>query len=167
MKNISVFLMLIFLLVLASCGGDDSDSLNSCPESNKFCHEHDGLNWTDISSRRKDHVYASTYCEDLGGHLPTINELRTLIKNCPVTETGDECTLTDSCLSFECRNEACGGCLDDGSEEYSVFGDTKFLWSSSVVSGYEDDAWGVDFYDGSICSGDRNSGIGKWVRCVK
>ena len=166
MKKILISLMFVVLFVIISCGGDDSDSLNSCPESNIFCHKHDGLNWSDISSRKKDGVYANTYCEDLGGHLPTINELRTLIQNCPATETGDECAVTDSCLSLECRNEPCGGCLYDGSEKYSVFGDTDWLWSSSIVDGYEDDAWGVDFYNGGISIADRNSGIGKYVRCV-
>ena len=66
------------------------------------------LNWFD----------ALKYCEGLsqkGQHdwrLPSISELRSLIRGCDKTETEGECGITDECLSQgdECYNSSCTGC---------------------------------------------------------
>ena len=124
------------------------------------------MNWSDASSDYMTWDEAITYCENLGGRLPTISELRTLIQNCQGTETGGECGVTDSCLSSAvCWNVPCGGCEYDESGKYSVFGDTYWFWSSSVRSGYADSAWGVHFYSGGVLNYGKNSGIN--VRCLR
>ena len=67
--------------------------------------------------------------------VPSIDELRTLIQNCPATETGGECGVTDTCLSFRlCSLNACTGCEFDnyGKGKYSKLGDIEQFWSSSV-----------------------------------
>lgn len=74
-----------------------------CPESNKFCHSHDYLSWSDKAIEKMNWDDAIKYCEDLGGRLPTIDELRTLIQNCPATETGGECGVTEGCLKISCQ----------------------------------------------------------------
>jgi len=79
-------------------------------------------------------LYKYIGCEDLvengfdDWRLPTISELRTLIKNCSATETGGTCPITDEDpLSGDI---SCGGCewADDG--RYSKLGDDEYLWSS-------------------------------------
>jgi len=129
----------------------------TCPENNKFCHSHDGLDWSDVSNNPMNWAAAITYCVDLGGRLPTISELRTLIQNCSVTETGGECGVTDSCLSYEDCFDACGGCGYDDSGKYSVFGDNHELQSSSERSDYVDSAWYVGFKSGNVGTSTKDS----------
>ena len=138
----------------------------TCPENNKFCHEHEGLNWSDASSDYMAWDDAVTYCENLGGRLPTISELRTLIQNCQATETGGECGVTDDCLSWDdCWNDACDGCGYDGSSKYSVFGDIYWFWSSSEQSDDANYAWGVKFSYGDVSFSNKVLNVS--VRCVR
>jgi hypothetical protein len=113
---------------------------------------------------------AVTYCENLGGRLPTISELRTLIKNCPATETDGACKVKDDCLSLDdCWDDACDGCGSDPDDlgKYSVFGDIYYLWSSSEPSGSADFAWDVPFFNGGVSYYGKNSSLNDFVRCVK
>ncbi len=56
---------------------------------------------------------AQSYCEDLlvGGHddwrMPSISEMRSLIRGCALTETSGACGLTDECNYQLCFNNAC------------------------------------------------------------
>lgn len=144
----------------------DTGYTGECTGSDKFCLSHDGLNWSDIISTGDGSWYgAVAACEKLGGRLPTISELRTLIQNCPATETGGECGVTDDCLSYDdCLNDACSGCELVSFGEYSVFGDGNWFWSSSEVS--EDYAWAVYFSEGRVGYNDsKNYPMG--TRCVR
>jgi len=132
------------------CVSDTGNTGATCTGSDKFCHSHDGLNWSDASSDYMTWDEAITYCENLGGRLPTISELRTLIQNCAATETGGECGVTDDCLSYDCWNDPCDGCEYDESGKYSVFGDTYWFWSSSELSDAAGLAWSVDFVNGHV-----------------
>ncbi|MBP7432170.1 DUF1566 domain-containing protein, partial [bacterium] len=146
--------------------GDTGDSGATCDGSDTFCHSHDGLDWSDRSAGNMNWDEATTYCENLGGRLPTISELRTLIQNCPGTETGGECGVTDGCLSWDnCRNDACAECEYNESIKYSVFGDTDWFWSSSELSDNADRAWYVDFEGGHVYDSYKGSIIS--FRCVK
>ena len=115
---------------------------------------------------------AKEYCENLNEdgysewRLPTISELRTLIKNCPATETGGACGVTDNCLSSDkCRNDACNGCKYFKDGRYSKLGDTGWFWSSSELSDYAYHAWDVGFDGGSV---DANNEYNSFhVRCVR
>ncbi|GEM_PF-2958114 len=119
-----------------------------------------GIKWSKKAPEEMSWSDAKAYCKNLvedgssDWRLPTISELRTLIQNCPATETGGECGVTDDCLSWDnCRNDACGGCEYDTSGKYSVLGNTDGFWSS-------DYAWSVYFNDGSVYEAtDGNNGI--------
>ncbi len=128
---------------------------------------------------------AMSHCEGLilGGYsdwrLPTISELRSLIRGCPATETGGLCGVTDSCKEDDCSNDACLGCergfgpgpegaywpvelAGDCSDEHFYSG----YWSSvGVLSGIEMNSWLVGFNGAYVThiSRARNNR----VRCVR
>jgi hypothetical protein len=90
--------------------------------------------------------------------LPTISELRSLIRNCPATQTSGVCGVTDSCLSREsCLNDTCkgyntrGGPGPDGTFQPSeLSSDIGWYWSSSAVMGNGKGALLVSFGDGGV-----------------
>ena len=131
------------------------------------------LEWSNKAPYNMIWSDAFEYCNNLdeGGHsdwrLPTISELRTLIQNCPATEAGGECGVTDNCLSWkECENNVCRGCGNDYNGKYSKLGDTGWFWSSSVIqSGNQYHRRGVNFYNGQV---DTAFVVSEhYVRCVR
>ena len=115
------------------------------------------ITWSNKSDSTMDWEGAVSYCDSLSEcgyndwRLPTISELRTLIQNCPATQTGGECGVTDSCLSYiECTHDPCYGCSSDSTGKYNKLGDTGMFWSSSVRSDYPGYAWLANFYYGSV-----------------
>jgi hypothetical protein len=147
--------------MFTSCGGEDnSDNENTGDEDSSG-----NISWSDISDSRLHWEEAKTYCKKLGGRLPTISELRTLIQNCPVTETGGECTVTDNCFLYpDCRNSACIGCTEDTFGKYSVLKDKGWLWSSSEALEQYFSAWTVNFEGGYINLSFKHDQ--RYVRCV-
>ncbi|MGI6393795.1 MAG: DUF1566 domain-containing protein [bacterium] len=131
-----------------------------------FIFSHAGLDWSKKTSSTKNWSSAVTYCKNLGGHLPTISELRTLIQDCPSTETGGACGVIDSCLESSCWSDSCAGHYPevDNTGKYSVFGDTGWFWSASEQLDTQD-AWRVDFKYGRVVENYKN-GKG-FVRCVR
>lgn len=107
------------------------------------------MKWSDISRRAMSWDETNKYCEDIGGRMPTISELRSLIKDCQATESGGECGVIDSCLSANCRNDMCDGCSFEENKNYSKLGDADTLWSSSLndIEGY---VWSVSFVNASL-----------------
>ena len=100
-----------------------------------------------------------------GGRIPTIDELRTLIQNCPGTETGGECAVTNSCNFKECWSVACYACDYGSLGKYSVFGDTTYFWSSTTNISFTDYVWYVDFLNGRV--NHRHKPSLSYVRCVR
>jgi hypothetical protein len=103
---------------------------------------------------------ARSYCSDLvlGGHedwrLPSIDELRSLIRGCPSTEPGGECAISEDsdCLTMDCAEE-CGGCEGGG----GCYWDPQLgefcprYWSSSECEpNMEGCAWHVSFVSGAV-----------------
>jgi len=104
-------------------------------------------------------------------HLPTISELRTLVRGCPAIETGGACGLTDSCLSSSSYGEACNDCSEGGGPADGCYwpdemqGTCSFYLSSSPVSGGGNIVWLV-LFDYGYVSNDYVSAA--WlVRCVR
>ncbi len=131
-----------------------------------------GENWSKKAPKEMEWDNAIRYCENLNEdgysdwRLPTISELRTLIKTCPKTETGGACKVTDSCLSKNrCINDTCKGCSAASDGRYSKLGDTEWFWSSSGLSDITDYAWYVLFEYGGVDGIPKVSNIS--VRCVR
>ena len=150
-----------------TCLGECNKSTGLCEVT---CVQAAGKTWTEARSS-ETWQEAKNYCSNLTacGHsdwrLPTISELRSLIQNCPKTQTGGECGVTDSCLSDSCYTfTACSGCDHDSSVKYSKLGDNKWLWSSSPRD--DDGTWNVYFYLASVGSYMEELD-GHDVRCVR
>ena len=122
--------------------------------------EHGNLQWSQKVKFKADYDSAIKICQSLnkngeeGWHLPTIEELRTLIINCPQNESGGQCVVD---------KDDCDGC--GYKKEHSVFSDREFFWSSTPHKYVESNAWSVNFDNGGITfigrSGEHN------FRCVK
>jgi hypothetical protein len=140
-----------------------------------------------------DWYEAVEYCDNLyvegdGWRLPSIDELRSLIRDCPATQAGGSCGVSDECLDmWECLTDTCNGCEDGGCNwppELFYEGESNCVtsyWSSStyhaVIPGTgepipEDGicAWAVMYAGGLIgfSHKDGKSGLGEIrVRCVR
>jgi Protein of unknown function (DUF1566) len=133
-----------------------------------------GLMWQNPPSNiHLNWLQAIDYCEslDLGGrtdwHLPTISELRSLIRDCPYTVTDGSCGVTDDCLDSSCRDSSCGGCA--GSEpcywDVTLEGDCSWYWSSSEQSDDVNNAWDVMYDNSYFANDDKLSTFN--ARCVR
>ena len=141
------------------------------PPSNQNNHS-----WSSKSPYQMNWYDAVNYCRNLreNGYsdwrLPTISELRTTIINCPATQTGGFCRVSDSCLSYDCWGNLNGcscGHRQSNDGYYSKFGDNNYvvLWSSSTRSDDTDRAWVVFFQSGWVENDSKSSNCN--VRCVR
>ena len=132
------------------CKLDDSfpecgvDSQTPCINSST------GLVW---SSKAVDQSWkdAAVRClrHSVGGsniwRLPTIDELRRLVKNCPNAEYGGECAVSEEkglLAGYESGTRESCFCYDTD-KEYNKFGDSGFFWSSSIRSDDPENIWGI------------------------
>lgn len=147
-----------------------------------------GSTWTDPTSGLTWQVNpsfmnwekAKTYCNNLtltrsDWHLPTISELRTLIRGCDGSMAGGSCNVTDDCLSTgDCWSEqSCGGCnILEGPGSGGAYwpdgisGDISWYWSSSPMADVDYTAWVVDFEDARIQGTPDKPAFNLHTRCV-
>jgi hypothetical protein len=141
-----------------------------------------GLCWQNPSSPSSMSWSAATgYCAtgEFGGaapgswHLPTIDELRSLVRGCSRIETGGACGVTDDCLEYACwMLTSCMECLAGaGPAAGGAFwpdelaGTVWWYWSSSSFADDPSRAWFLTYYGADI-SWDVKTSLG-YVRCVR
>jgi len=154
----------------------DKTSTKSAGSTDKKTSKIGKLYWSEKSSSKMTWDDAISYCralfeEDLyGWRLPNIDELRTLIKNCPKTETGGECKISEknNCLYDKCRNSCACEYKEENGGYYSKLGDDDkvWLWSSSTRLDFKNWAWIVGFHYGTI-GNDPKDKTKHHVRCVR
>jgi len=116
-----------------------------------FPNEFDERCWSDRSEDEMTFYNARFYCDKIGGIMPDIDLLRTLIKNCPKTETDGECLVFKSCSSkSKCWNENCLSCETAMDGSHSVLGQTGIGWSATVDFDNMYYAWSISFFGGRI-----------------
>jgi hypothetical protein len=173
------------------CGSDGcGGSCGTCPVTDHClsgkCHP---LTWKDplwghtwqISPMEgeSDWTSAKTYCQQLnlagqtGWRLPTIDELRDLIRGCAATERHGSCNVgKNKCTDFSCSHDSCWGCQlaqGPGADGFywpdEVQGDCCHYWSTTDSSADPDSHWVVGFHTGEVFL-HKNTTASK-VRCVK
>lgn len=147
---------------------ENSDDIVETPDEWK---NYAGLKWSPRSNEIYDLGQAKTYCETRGGRVPNINELRTIIINCPKTMPGGACQVSDpDCLGSACGTHTGHECYCSGSDGiYSALGDAIgddiILCSTSRHAENNYNTWAVVFNDAAI---DDFPIKGLYhVRCVK
>ena len=148
-----------------------ADTLPECgTESKTPCRDTaSGLVWSSPETK-KTWKNAVDYCfrhSEGGGRawrLPTIDELRTLVTNCPKVEYGGICAISEekgflSIYDIGARESCLCNNKESEYSDYNKFGDSGFIWSSSASSDNPGDVfWGV--FIGYISYGTINSYIG-------
>ena len=161
---------------------DGNEDTDGCAEPQATSNEEvltiNGLMWQKTAAPNPmNWSSAKQHCENLslGGYsdwrLPSISELRSIIRGCPKSRTGGACRVTDDCRSRSCWSPSdCFSCyLDNGPangcyEPRGFNGKCPWLWSSSSDD-TDDKAWIVGFNCGAVdCNNKINA---SYVRCVR
>ena len=120
--------------------------------------------WSKISSKEMTWSEAKKYCENSEWRLPTISELKSLVKNCSATIVN--CKISDECLFTSCDSKGCKGCLYANDGRYSTLNDSEDLWSASEVHHQSDNVWYLGFGDGASIYSESKSAKHKF-RCIR
>ncbi|MBR4531980.1 DUF1566 domain-containing protein [bacterium] len=179
----------LYLYKYETCKAGCNTSTGKC---NPYKDPDTGLTWSSVGideSSNSDEAFdwdeARKYCNSLeengltGWRLPNIDELRTLIQNCPNTEPGGACKVSEKngCLSpSECDISVFRDCQcsEDHSGKYSKLGYSRYdnrIFSSStfIGTGYDEGekmVWYVRFALARINNDPARYPFSGYVRCV-
>jgi len=180
-----IFILTVLMLIT---------TMSACDDNN---HESSGVvaeTWTDPTTNLTWQVTptggymswdeAISHCDNLkiaggGWRLPTISELRSLIRGCEETMIGGACKVSDDCTDWSCNDDNCDGCanlqgsgVDGAYWPTGVQGDYgHFYYSSTPVLGYgsyDYIGWVVEFAHGYFSYAPYGpDGNYAWARCVR
>lgn len=197
-KQQLLLFVIILIVLLTLVAKDNSDTTHENKDKAKHenikAHKKEktlNYEWSKETPEEVTWDEAKSYCENLDEknhtdwRLPTISELRTLIKNCPATEPGGKCKVSDNCLTGSCWSNACKECVNknriykncesnwffclidspDTLGKHSVLGHKGWFWSSSQHMGADKVMWFVSFNGGFIAYAPTNPKLK--VLCVR
>ena len=139
--------------------------------------------WSERSKNKMNFDDAKKYCMNLNQdekdiwRLPSIDELRTVIRNCETKKDG-QCRISERIEHFSSKDKDHKNCAckieKNNGGKYSIL--TKHdtskidgygitLWSSTTLSDNEYSAWGVNFSDAAIDIYFKNTE--HYVRCIR
>jgi len=181
-----IFICLVLVILsMVSCGDDDDDDDDDAPQE-VWEDSSSGLIWQNDSACCYNWKNSKSYCKNLnwGGYndwrLPSISELRSLIRGCEITEVGGACGVTNDCTNGDnCYNDLCNyGCMYGGGFgldgcywPLELKGNGNIFWSSTENSSplvhkwSVESTWSVDFTDASVLY--EEPSFKNNVRCVR
>ena len=176
-------LFIPFAIAIPTCADDavapaDAGGGETCDAVVEWTDPDTGLMWEQTACGTfREWSAAQTYCDELtttsseNWRLPTISELRALIRGCDSTETGGACAVDDDCLDPGCYSaDACQTCVGQSGPASGCFwpselaGVCEGYWSSSARSDSPTMKWIVMFHHGALLS--RGQADDYPVRCV-
>ena len=166
---------------------DDADPLSTDELAETSPDSDIPLTWLDpttnyrwqnkVPTNSRGHEEATRYCDwqntiALGGYssgwrMPTISELRTLVRDCSATEMDGTCAVKDSCNEQSCWKDSCQGCeLTIGICYWpqDIVGPCGRYWSSTDVDDSIGLFWALNFGAASISTDGTETNL---VRCVR
>jgi hypothetical protein len=130
--------------------------------------------YSNPGSTPDDVCSALTLCGYSDWRVPTISELRSLVRGCPSIDTGGSCNVTDACLGTACdvgctmcdnsAGPGSGGCYWPA----GINGPCSMYWSSSVYFDTTRQSYRyrfIGFPNSNLWSCDPSDG--GYVRCVR
>jgi len=157
--------------------GSEDGTVDPCPGG--WLDTTTSLCWEEPSGLTGSLDVAEGYCtgraaaDGLPWRLPTISELRTLIRGCPSNVVGGSCRVSDSCTDWSCHSDSeclyCDTLAGPGPDGcYWPEGiDCGWYWSSTTCPD-SSRAWGIAFHQGSIGTVDILCPTGACrFRCVR
>ena len=163
-----ICLFLAFIIVPGTTSCDHQPDSNKKKKNNTYlpidCNENycfdpnSSLTWSNNEKSTKNGNWndANQYCYELkiiiDGYsewrLPTIDELRTIIRRCPNTEKDGDCSVTSNCTELSCWNYNNCRCPDIAVTPDNCpyaptisFSECPEFWSATPVTGKIDGYW--------------------------
>lgn len=168
----------VLLCLGVGCGDLWIDAIDAAPTWEDDTSGSTLIWQTTDAGRSYDLNGATVYCEglSLGGatdwRLPTISELRSLVRGCLSLTIGGACGVSDGCLSYSSCLGGCDVCsagdgpgADGCHWDATLYGTCSWYWSSSPSTDHTGLAWYLDFERGEVSS--HTVGLAGRVRCVR
>jgi hypothetical protein len=144
-------------------GGLPGDGITCTAGPERVCTDSvTHLEWQDPQPPELQMFGGASYCNSLtwaglsDWRLPTISELRSLVRSCPANQSGGVCGVTDLCNQEQCSQtcQSCGWKGGPGANgcyiSPSMGCENGCVSSSTLVSDIADTRWCLDFSDASI-----------------
>lgn len=146
----------------------NNDACIACDEATHACGVSDSLVWHDTTTNLLWKKYAEgggtrpwqaaqnaceslSFCTRSDWRLPTVGELRSLIRRCPATQASGACGVTDACSQYTCRNDACRGCQVGMYAPDTIVDFQSAYWTSTPADGSSlDGKWVVGFRTAAV-----------------